>query len=1114
MEYKVNEYQTPITEELFAGLPDEVKEQFFEFYESVEYIKILTDPNRPHAKDLPRDNEGKIIVDITHPHILDDMDYFRQPALHFMKYQCYTKLKPNSNPNSEYRKYWAEERRRCLEGYVRESDGEWVTGMMYWFMNYTPMMINVIIEGTKTANRVESFPLTWEGIYWRFHYLYQARMEGKNAIELAKRSVAKSYTLASIMTHNLILGENPIMRKRNIVVLAASSKEYIKEDKDGSLSKFVPMLNFVLENTAYPKLLRKKSSNDMSWVMGYEQKGVIKGSGNTVMAVSTKDDSDKLRGKRGWILYEEMGNYKNLLSVYDSVMRSTMEGNYSYALQYLVGTSNNKEADFQAAKTLLYKPEGYNIKALPNVYDRKGEGKKLFGFFFPAYVNRLGCYDKNGNSDVVKALIEILMARWEAKSSADPQTVLTRIAEDPITPAEAMLKVKAAFFPVQQINERIRQLEFENILDTVLVGTLVNVGNEIKFVPTNDNSIRHYPVENTELGAIEIYSMPEKINNKIPEGRYIAGHDPVDNDQAESTSLSSSFVFDTWTDEIVAEYTGRQPYADDNFEILRKLCIFYNAKCLYEAHPYDQKVRLPDGTTKLWKDVKVGDTLFAPNGTTTKVIDIPVDGEDDIYKLTLEDGRTVEASSNHIWNVLQLGKKEMQNITTKEMFDAGCINKHRQRKFYIPESGAVDYPYKEVPIDPYTMGLLIAEGAFTKFKKGKYEKFKKRIIQISASKKDMEFYKTKIPYPVKYIGTKGYSWHLYIDSIDLILDDLGLLHCNSQTKFIPDLYLYNSKEVRLELLKGLMDGDGCTTHKGACVYITTSKKLSEDVKTLCRSLGIKAYNNKGREEGDFYFTTSGNTYHCNASYRVAIAATMPIFNLPRKIEKQHIYNPDAVGSKARGFLYKTAIKNIEYVGRKQCKCVTVDREDGLYLIGDYIVTHNCNKKGCFAYFKKMNCVEYLADTPQYLRDKNLVKYSAWGSNQKGVNASNALNNYANGLIKDWLNRPVTMTITSKDGEIDEFTTFNLFKVKSRALLDELVAFRPEVGNYDRIRSLGMVMLLREATMIECGGDLSKLRTPEKVVTKASDPYFQKNWEKYKNNGKSKKRQVIINGRGQ
>ena len=56
--------------------------------------------------------------------------------------RCYTFLKPNSNPNSEYRKFWDEERRRCWEGYVRESDGEWVTGMLYWFLNYCPMLVN------------------------------------------------------------------------------------------------------------------------------------------------------------------------------------------------------------------------------------------------------------------------------------------------------------------------------------------------------------------------------------------------------------------------------------------------------------------------------------------------------------------------------------------------------------------------------------------------------------------------------------------------------------------------------------------------------------------------------------------------------------------------------------------------------------------------------------------------------------------------------------------------------------------------------------------------------------------------------------------------------------
>lgn len=88
-----------------------------------------------------------------------------------MKHGCYTFLRPNSNPNSEYRKYWDEELRRCREGYIRESDGEWVTGLLYWFLNYTPMMINKVVPGTKKAIRIESFPFFFEGIYWRFHYL-------------------------------------------------------------------------------------------------------------------------------------------------------------------------------------------------------------------------------------------------------------------------------------------------------------------------------------------------------------------------------------------------------------------------------------------------------------------------------------------------------------------------------------------------------------------------------------------------------------------------------------------------------------------------------------------------------------------------------------------------------------------------------------------------------------------------------------------------------------------------------------------------------------------------------------------------------------------------------
>lgn len=583
----MNEYQTPLTDELLGSLPEEVKEELLDTINSVPLIKKLISPNRGYAKDRPRDEKGRIIVDITNPHIIEDADYFRQPALYFMKNKCYTFLKPNSNPNSEYRKFWDEEIRRCREGYVRESDGEWVTGLLYWFLNYSPMMVNLIKEGSKRAVRTESFPFFFEGIYWRFHYLEQARNNGHHAIELAKRGAGKSYSLAAIMSRNLILGESEESKKRVITVLTAYQKEYLSDSKDGTLSKFKPCINFSFSHTPFPRLMLKNSPNEMAWQMGYKDEfGVERGSLNQVLAVSAKDDSEKLRGKRGWILFEEMGSFKGLLSLYDITRKSVEDGDYTFALMYLIGTAAEDESDFSSAKTLLYNPEGYNIQSVENVYDRPKQGKPTFGFFFPSYINRAGCYNKDGVSDVIKALIEILTFRYKAKYSADPKSVLRLIAEDPITPAEAIIKVKAAYFPTVQLTERLAQLDSDpNAFNDVYIGNLALVNGKVEFRISNDIPIRKYGVDNSTVGAIEIFEMPEKqANGNDFNMRYIVGHDPVDNDQAESTSLSSTFVLDLFTDRIVAEYTGRQPFAEDNFEIVRLLCLFYNAKCLYESN--------------------------------------------------------------------------------------------------------------------------------------------------------------------------------------------------------------------------------------------------------------------------------------------------------------------------------------------------------------------------------------------------------------------------------------------------------------------------------------------------------------------------------------------------
>ena len=584
-----NEFQTAITKEFLSQYPDEVVEQFLEIINNVELIKRLISPHRKRAKDLPRDDKGRIIVDIANPHILEDMDYFRQMAIFYEKYGCYTFLRPNPNPNSEYRKLFDEELRRCREGYVREFDGEWVTGYMYWYMNYCPIMITKIDGRNKMANRVEGFPETWEGVYLMFHYLDQARKAGKHAIELARRGASKSYSLAAIMSHNLIVGENDTAKKRVMTVLTAYQKEYLG-GKDGTLSKFEPIIDFVAENTEFPRLRLQSSMNDMTWIMGYkDENGRKKGSLNTVIGVSSKDDEGKLRGKRGYILFEEMGSFPNLISIYNTVRQGVEEGDYTFGLIFLVGTAAEDASDFSSAKELLYNCEGYNIYSIENVYDKPKQGRPRFGFFFPSYMNRKGCYNHDGVSDVVKALFQVLMKRYTAKyNSSDPKTVLSVIAEMPITPAEAIIKVQNAFFPVQALTERLAQLDADpKAFDDIYVGNLVlDKSGKVKFTATNDKPIRTYPLkDNANPGAVEIYEMPEKDENgNVFNDRYIMGHDPVDNDEADSSSLSSTFVLDLWTDRTVAEYTGRQPFADDNFEIVRLLCLFYNAKCLYESN--------------------------------------------------------------------------------------------------------------------------------------------------------------------------------------------------------------------------------------------------------------------------------------------------------------------------------------------------------------------------------------------------------------------------------------------------------------------------------------------------------------------------------------------------
>lgn len=606
MKYEFNKYQTELTEELVNSLPQEVQDQLFDIINNVEFVKRLISPTREHAKDRPRDDRGRIIVDLANPHILEDMDYFRPSAIHYEKYGTFTNLRPNANPNSEYGKWVREERRRIWDGYVRESDGEWVTGYMYWFLNYSPMMLSKIREykdkngkkrKSKRADRIEALPECWEGIYWRFHCLDQASNGGlynnfeggQHMAELASRGKGKSYSLASILNHIFVVGENEEAHEKVKGIVTAYQKEYLT--KDGVLNKFVDMANFCATNTQFPRKRLKNSLQEMTWIMGYKdvELDIERGTQNTVLGVSSKDDESKLRGKRAAkILIEEFGTFPRLVDLYNVLLPSVQEGDIVFGQIYMLGTAGDNESDFAGAQEIMYNPKGYNMYALPNVFDKYNQGKPYFVFFFPGYVNRKGCYNENGVSDVIKALIEILMNRYRVKyNSTDPNTIIKTIAEVPITPAEAIVKTGINMFPVADLTERVGQLDANPTeYDDVYVGDLVfNKEGQVEYKPTSATPIRDFPHKDNKIeGAIEIYQMPEIDKNigKPYNDRYILGADPYDDDESSTMSLGSIFVLDLWTDRIVAEYTGRPSFADDYYEICRKLCLFYNGRLNYE----------------------------------------------------------------------------------------------------------------------------------------------------------------------------------------------------------------------------------------------------------------------------------------------------------------------------------------------------------------------------------------------------------------------------------------------------------------------------------------------------------------------------------------------------
>lgn len=605
MELIMNKYQTSLSDELKSSLPKEVWDNIIESISTIEFIKRLIKPEeeRGYARDRKRYSElseedpenfykdNRIIVDISNPHILEDMDFFREKAIFFEKNGKYTNITPNSNPKSEYALFWKEELNKWKNGVIRESDGEWIPGQLYFYWNYSPIWLVETTQNNKTGKkkgeRRRKFAKPWLGDYLFYHYMEAGRVRGQHGKLLKTRGVGFSFKMGSISPCNMYT----LTGSGNPNFHLASEKTFLTGDK-GIWGKVLDTLDWVADNTPLPKLRLVNDLKNMTVQLGYQDEyGVRKGILSTVFGISLKDNPEKARGIRGPLIhYEEDGLFPNLEKAWGVNRKAVEDGDVSFGYMLAGGTGGTEGASFEGSEKLFYNPGAYNIYGIPNFFDKGSNGDSLCGFFWGAYLNRNECYnEENGEPDVIKSLVEIFKDRYKVKyNSSDPNAITQKKAEEPITPQEAIMRTEGTVFPIAEIKEYLESIAVkkESFLAEHYIGELYyNSKGEVEWKPNSDiYPLRSYSVvDGNKSGCLEIFSMPKRnASNEIQRGRYIFGCDPIDAD--EGSSLFSFFGLDTFTDTIVCEYTGRPRLAEDAYEILLKCLKFYNGEVNYEKN--------------------------------------------------------------------------------------------------------------------------------------------------------------------------------------------------------------------------------------------------------------------------------------------------------------------------------------------------------------------------------------------------------------------------------------------------------------------------------------------------------------------------------------------------
>lgn len=404
----------------------------------------------------------------------------------------------------------------------------------------------------------------------------------------------------------------------------------------------------------------------------------------------------------------------------------------------------------------------------------------------------------------------------------------------------------------------------------------------------------------------------------------------------------NSKLYPYWRKELVKIFP-------DNLTTSVNNAIFSGSRGRGKEQPISSLVLSDKGFIRMG-DVTLDTKVFGCDGKLHPVTGIYPQGVKDVYEITFSDGTTARCGLEHLWKVVDMDHMELhKNAPKEEVLTTECLlnrsllsGRNRKFRYKIPVCKPIKFERTDTFISPYLMGCLLGDGCFSGKHYISITSTDNLIIDIFKNELLKNNYKLS---PKKCKNNKCIDFDIlpinrgdknkYVDEIK----KLNLLGTYSDTKFIPDVYLYNDVESRTALLQGLLDTDG-GLHKSkqrngqisySLEFSTTSAKLRDDVIWLVQSLGGTAtYIRRASQYKDKHDIIK----KCLDHYRIKIR--LPEEIIPFKLDRKLI--PYKNTAHIQPYRYIARIEKLDK--KEECQCIMVGSEEHLYITDNFIVTHN------------------------------------------------------------------------------------------------------------------------------------------------------------------------------